>query len=417
MRVVSEMRVTVSHSGKQHSYQHALSLQRLGVLHQFVTSSYYRRSRWPDCVARQVPLLDAGLQKRWLNGLDEQRVSRRIGLELPELWYRNILKNGGRAELAMFQRDTRFDRWVSRRWACESDVFWGFQGSCLESLRAARKTGKLAVCEFATAHVTTAMRILGEEAAKHPEWAGTISNFHFPDWYRERLQQEPFEADFCVAASSFSQQSLIEAGIDSARIRILPLGADLSQFPFAARERKGPLKVLFVGGIGQRKGIKYLLEAIKNLNSTQIQLQLLGPLPADTSPLEEWSPWFDYLGRTNQTGVAKHMQEADVLVLPSVFEGFGLVILEAMATGLPVIANTHSCAPEVIRDGCDGFVLEPDDVNGLTETLEWCASHRPELQEMGKMAFERAQEFAWSKHRDRLHELLVSLEVASQDTQ
>nr|ADY61761.1 glycosyl transferase group 1 [Rubinisphaera brasiliensis DSM 5305] len=412
MRVAPEMRVTVSHSGKQHSYQHALSLQRLGVLHQFVTSSYYRRSRWPDCVARQVPRIDAGLQKRWLNGLDEQRVSRRIDLELPELWYRNILKNGGRAELAMFQRDTRFDQWVSNRWAHESDVFWGFQGSCLDSLRAARTAGRMAVCEFATAHVTSAIRILSEEAEKHPEWAGTISNFHFPDWYRERLEQEPFEADFCVAASSFSQQSLIEAGIDSARIRMLPLGADLSQFPFAKREPKGPLKVLFVGGIGQRKGIKYLLEAVKNLNSPQIQLQLLGPLPADTSPLDEWSPWFDYLGRTTQTGVARHMQEADVLVLPSVFEGFGLVILEAMATGLPVIASTHSCAPEVIEEAVSGFALRHDDVNGLSNKLAWCAENRSELSEMGRAARQRALDFSWESHTNRLKTLLDSLEVS-----
>ena len=412
MRVASEMRVTVSHSGKQHSYQHALSLQRLGLLHQFVTSSYYRRSRWPDRIARQVPRLDASLQKRWQRDLDERRVSRRIGLELPELWYRNILKNGSRAELAMFQRDAQFDQWVSRRWARESDVLWGFQGSCLESLRAARSAGRTAICEFATAHVTSAVKILKEEAEKHPEWASTISNFHFPDWYQERLEQEPFEADFCVAASSFSQQSLIEAGINSARIRILPLGADLSQFPFIAREQKGPLRVLFVGGIGQRKGIKYLLEAVKNLNSPQIQLQLLGPLPADTSPLEEWSPWFDYLGRTNQTGVAKHMQEADVLVLPSVFEGFGLVILEAMATGLPVIASTHSCAPEVIEENVSGFVLRHDDVMGLSNKIAWCAENRPELCEMGRAARQRALDFSWECHTKRLKTLLDSLEVS-----
>ena len=108
----------------------------------------------------------------------------------------------------MFERDAAFDKWVASRFAFESDIFWGFQGSCLESLQAAKTAGRLAVCEFATAHVTAAIRILSEEAEKHPEWAGTISNLHFPDWYRQRLEQEPHAADVCIAASGFTQRSL-----------------------------------------------------------------------------------------------------------------------------------------------------------------------------------------------------------------
>ena len=189
------MNITVSHSGKQHAYRHALSLQQLGLLNRFVTSTYYRRDRWPDRMAQWFTQVDRGLQKRWLPALDSDKVSRGLSFELPELYFRNILKNPQQAEMAMFQRDASFDRWVASRFAFASDIFWGFQGSCLESLRAAKVAGKLAVCEFATAHVTAAIRILSEECEKHPEWAGTISNFHFPDWYRERLEQEPLAAD------------------------------------------------------------------------------------------------------------------------------------------------------------------------------------------------------------------------------
>jgi starch synthase len=400
------MSITVSHSGKQHAYRHALSLQKLGVLGRFVTSTYYRRDCWPDQIAQWFPSLDRGLQKRWLEGLNSSLVTRHLSLEVPELFYRNVLKNPRRAETAMFERDAAFDRWVASRLAFESAVFWGFQGSCLESLRAARAAGKSAVCEFATAHVTAAIRILTEEAEKHPEWAATISNLHFPDWYRERLEQEPHAADVCIAASGFTQRSLEEVGIPTDRIRLLPLAADVDQFQFAERRTDGPLKVLFVGGIGQRKGIKYLLQAVQQLNSPQIQLSLLGPAPADDRPLKEYSKWYHYLGRTDQAGVVRQMQQADVLVLPSVFEGFGLVIVEAMATGLPVIASTHSCAPEVIRDGVDGFVLRPEDVNGLAERIAWCAEHRAELVPMGAHAYEQAQQFSWDAHCQRLTSLL-----------
>lgn len=398
--------ITVAHSGKQHAYQHALSLQRLGLLKRFVTSTYYKPDRWPDRLLRIVPRVDRALRKRWLEGLQQDLVTRRLTLEIPELWQRNIRKNRAAAERQMFQRDAAFDRWVASRFASESSVFWGFQGSCRLSLAAARAAGRIAVCEFATAHVTAAVRILSDEAERHPEWAATISNLHFPDWYREHLEQEPHNADYCVAASGFTQRSLEEVGVSSDRILQLPLAADLGQFQFSPRSTSGPLKVLFVGGIGQRKGIKYLLQAVEALNSPQIQLQLLGPLPPDETPLRQWRNWFAYLGRTDQAGVVRHMQQADVLVLPSVFEGFGLVIVEAMATGMPVIASTHSCGPEVIREGIDGFVLAPDDVTGLAEKIVWCAGHRKELVQLGVNAREQAQQFSWDAHRERLRGIL-----------
>lgn len=313
----------------------------------------------------------------------------------------------------MFRRDAAFDDWVAKRFAAESDLFWGFQGSCLESLRAASAAGRTAVCEFATAHVTAALRILSQEAERHPEWAATISNLHFPDWYRERLEAEPHAADYCIAASGFTQRSLEEVGIPRERIAMLPLGAELSRFTYRPRTADGPLKVLFVGGIGQRKGIKYLLQAIEKLNSPQIELRLLGPAPADPAPLQEYANLYRYLGRTDQAGVVEQMHQADVLVLPSVFEGFGLVIIEAMATGMPVIASTHSCGPEVIREGVDGFVLEPDDVTGLANKLDWCATHRRELVEMGSKASERAQAYSWEKHTERLGKVLGKWAVGS----
>ncbi|MCR9200674.1 MAG: glycosyltransferase family 4 protein [Planctomycetaceae bacterium] len=404
------MNVLVAHSGKQHAYQHSYSLQQLGVLERFVTSTYYKRDAWPDRWASRIPRLDIELQKRCLNGLDPTRVIRRPLLELPEIWHRNFRGNRAAAEAAMFNRDAKFDRWVARKFATESDLFWGFQGSCLKSLMAAKTAGRIAVCEFATAHVTSAVMILKEECERHPEWAGTISNLHFPDWYRERLEAEPKVADICVAASSFTQRSLMEVGVPLENIRLLPLASDIEQFQFRRRSASGPLNVLFVGGIGQRKGIKYLFEAIERVKSTNVKLKLLGPLPVDETPLRAWNHCFEYLGRTDQEGVVKHMHEADILVLPSVFEGFGLVIVEAMATGMPVIASTHSCAPEVVREGTDGFVLEPDDVDGLTDRITWCAENREQLVQMGVAAHSRAQSFSWDAHRERLARLINSIQ-------
>src|SRR5439155_14499390 len=118
---------------------------------------------------------------------------------------------------------------------------------------------------------------------------------------------------------------------------------------------------------------------------------------------------FQCRGRLDPCEVVREMHKAHVLVLPSVFEGFGLVIPEAMATGMPVIASTHSIGPEIIREGRDGFVLAPNDVEGLAAKLDWLASHRDEACRMGREAAERAKTASWEAHAVRVAEILSEI--------
>jgi glycosyltransferase involved in cell wall biosynthesis len=398
--------VVVAHAGKQHAYRHAVAVQRAGCLERFVTSGYYCPERLPDRLFARWGRADRALRRRNLDGLDCRRIVRRWRLELPELIARRVFGNGAFAEELVYRRDAKFDRWVARRWAATGNVYWGFQGSCMESLRAARAAGKIAVAEFATAHVTLAIRLLAAECEKHPEWADSISNFRFPDWYRERLEQEPHEADVCIAASRFTKNSLLDVGIADERIKLLPLGADLGEFSPTPRSADGPFRIVFVGGVGQRKGIKYLLEAFQKMRAASTELVIVGPLMGSGRALEQYRGCYTYLGRLDQSGVIDEMRRSHVLVLPSVFEGFGLVIPEAMATGMPVIASTHSIGPEIIRDGEDGFVLEPDDVDGLAAKLDWLAGHRRAACEMGRAATQQAQSLSWERHGERVAELI-----------
>lgn len=401
--------IVVAHSGKQHAYRHAAAVERAGALLRFVTSGYYKPDVLPDRLFGCSSWFDARLRRRTLSCLPSGKVVRGWRFELPELLARAILGNGGVADRLVMRRDARFDRWVARTWAKAGDIYWGFQGSCLESLRAARQAGVTAVAEFATAHVASAVEILSREAQRHPEWADTISNFHFPDWYRERLEQEPGAADYCVVASEFSRRSLERVGIDERKIKLLPLGVDVGDFTVGTRTATGPFRILFVGGIGQRKGIKYLLEAYQRIRTPATELILVGPMGKSAGPLAKYDGSFQYLGRMDQREVIREMHRAHVLVLPSVFEGFGLVIPEAMATGMPVIASTNSIGPEIIRDGQDGFVLAPDDVEGLAGKLDWLAHHRREAVEMGQEAAKRAHALSWEVHATRLSEIIAEI--------
>jgi alpha-maltose-1-phosphate synthase len=404
-----QIRIRVAHSGKQHAYRHALAVERARALDLFITSGYYKPDRFPDRWASKIGRVDRALRRRTQHGLPHEKIVRRWRYEVPELIARRALGLGKVAENCVFRRDALFDHWVAKRWVRDCDGYWGFQGSCLESLKAARKREIIAIAEFATAHVPRAIELLSQESIRHPEWASTISNFAFPDWYRERLEEEPHAADYCVAASQFTKASLEQVGIPSDRILLLPLGADVEQFAFVRRPTDGPFRVLFVGGVGQRKGVKYLLQAFEKIRGTGVELTLAGPLPADMRPLNAYRDTVRMTGRLDQSEIVREMHSAHVLVLPSVFEGFGLVIAEAMATGMPVIASTHSAGPDLMREGRDGFVLEPDDVEGLAQRLETLRADRERASEMGVSAAEQARTFSWDVHAERVREILIQL--------
>lgn len=401
--------VVVGHSGKQHAYRLAAAVQQAGALEAFLTSGYYKPASFPDRLLGRLRKADAALRRRHLPELDPERVARRWWLEAPELLARAVVPKSTLPGRLVCWRDAAFDRWAARRWVARGDVYWGFQGSCLESLRAARRAGRVAIAEFATAHVVQAIRLLSREAERHPEWADSISNLYFPDWYQARLEREPHEADYCVAASGFTRQSLCDVGVSPDKVKLLPLGTDLADFTFAPRQADGPFRILFVGGIGQRKGVKYLLEAYGRMRTPGTELVFVGPMCGSGKAFESYRGTYTYLGRRDQGDVVREMHRCHVLVLPSVFEGFGLVIPEAMATGMPVIASTHTAGPEIVREGEDGFVLAPEDVDGLAARLDWLAGHRKEAAGMGRVAAKRAEAFSWTAHAARVRDLLSEI--------
>ena len=111
------------------------------------------------------------------------------------------------------------------------------------------------------------------------------------------------------------------------------------------RRPAGRLKVLFAGSLGQRKGLSYLLEAVAMLK-TSVELTLLGKKTAEGCvPLEDAIRKYRWIPTLNHESVLREMHKHDVLVFPSLFEGFGLVISEAMAQGTPVITTSAHGRP------------------------------------------------------------------------
>lgn len=407
------MRILLSHSGKQHSYHVAKALDNKEALSRFYTSSYITSPYLQQVLTNRG---DTYWTRRFINGLNGSKVNAAWRFEIPEIILGKIYGNGAKVQSAVYNRDASFDAHVSKKLTNEDfDVFWGFQGSCLKSLRVATELGKKAVCELATGHVLAAKTILTEEQKLHPKWADSFDNLEFPASYQKRLEAEPHQASQVVVASQFTQQTLIDSGIPQSKIHMLPLGVDIDHITYQPEKytpfRSRPLRLLYAGRVTQRKGIAYLLEAMKSFpDASQVQLDIIGHIHGAGKGLDPYKGLFQLKPGVAQSELFELYQHYDALVLPTLFEGFGLVIIEAMAAGLPVITTDHSIGPELIKNDENGYIVPIRDVTAIVKAIESLASKTEgEMYQMRKNAREKSEEYTWQAYEPRLHKVLSNI--------
>jgi glycosyltransferase involved in cell wall biosynthesis len=266
-------------------------------------------------------------------------------------------------------------------------LFVGWSQVSLHSLRAARERGAFSALEHPMLHVELWQETMREEYARFAPDAAEFYSL-FPDSLVSRMLAEYQEADRIVVPSSAARASFLERGVPEERLVTVPFGVDTTYFA-PRRRRQQRFKVGFVGRLELLKGPQYLLQAWSFLRLENSTLSLVGPvLPEMQAHLGRIaaSRSVELLGQLDRGDVRRFMDDCDVLVFPTICDAFGLVMLEAMACGRPVIATTRSGAHDVISDGVDGFVVPPKDPKAIAERIDWLHSHRDDCSEMGRRA-------------------------------
>jgi glycosyltransferase involved in cell wall biosynthesis len=295
------------------------------------------------------------------------------------------------------------DRLVRRRLE-SADLFVGWSQVSLNCLVKMKSLGVVTLLEHPMSHVDTWMTLVGEEFRRWGERESSQSSL-FSKSLISRMKQEYQCADFIGVLSSFAKKSFLAAGIPESRIVQVPLGVDIEQFRPVA-PRSGTFRVLVVGRLEFLKGIQYVLQAFSELRLPDAEIWLVGPvLPEVKALLARYDgPEVRVIGPIANGEIARYYQQADVLVFPSINDAFGLVILEGMASGLPVIATDHSGAPDVIENLVDGFVIPIRSVEAIKERLDWLYRHRDDAREMGCRARKKvADRFTWDHYGQHLN--------------
>jgi glycosyltransferase involved in cell wall biosynthesis len=359
-------------------------------------------------------------------------LGRRVFAELPPSrirtmpWRELVRQIAGRVELtgltrhetswastdAIYRALDRYAARALRRGVIRPRLVYAYEDGALETFRESNRQGISSVYELPIIYWRLAHQILGEERELRPAWASTLDALRDSPAKLQRKDLELALSDAVVVPSHFVAESLVMAPQRPRRIEILPYGAPLPfEAPVTRRVDYEPLRILYAGHLTQRKGLAYLFEALSRFEYPY-ELCLAGPLPtAHCSALEAAlaNPRHRWLGRLPHARLLEHMARSHVFVFPSLVEGLALVIGEAMAHGLPVIATPNSGARELVRDRIESFIVPIRDPDAIAEKLTLLYEDEGWRRAMAEAAKRRAAEMSWALFEDRVAGLVREL--------
>ncbi len=285
------------------------------------------------------------------------------------------------------------------------DGVYAYDDGALETFRYAKDKGVKCFFDLPIVHWRCYQSLLVDEAKRNPEWAETLGVFGDSKEKLARKDNELLLADRVFVASSFTKDSIQKYFPYklNAAINVIPYGfPDVYEGRTYEAVDNRKLRFLYVGRLSQSKGLSYLFDAVKQFEN-EIELTIIGlnSYP-DCKVLQSNLAVHKYLGPKPHDKVLEEMRKADVLIFPSLFEGFGMVITEAMSQGTPVIATNRTCAVDVIRNGLNGWVVEAGSVLSLANAIRDVISRKRELKEIGRKAMETASRRPWSCYENEL---------------
>jgi glycosyltransferase involved in cell wall biosynthesis len=373
-----------------HYYYTALSLERRGYLQRYITGP---SARDDEAWLRRLwgPFRKLWTERR-LQDIPPSKIKR---LWLHEIVQKSVPRVGGSPALSNVLSAELFAR-ESARLVNDCEVLHFVHSVGWIAAAKMKRRGATIICDMREEHPQFQVDILSEEAA-HLGVKVDIANPH----YRRRVLEEIDLADYIFCPSSYAKRTFLSRGISEKKLVICPYGVDAKKF--AVHEppsAEGEFRVLFLGRVCMRKGVHYLLEGFRRAALPNARLILAGPVdPAFRIVLDRYSGLFDELGSVAHSRVQECYSNADVFVMPSLADSYGLVVSEAMSAGLPVIVSENTGMSDFITDGREGFVVPIRNGEAIAERLTFLYENRDRCAGMGEAGVATARKLDWENYQ------------------
>lgn len=401
-----QVKVMVAHPEQQHSYRLAGALEQASMLDSYVTTVYYGKRSL-------TRLITAALPERWAHKARSRKTD-----ELSEEQIIQLCEGEGLLKL-LCQNSSRLRRWyytvklhVADRFARKAarlaisrrvDAVVAFDGTSPLLFEILERDAPqiVRILDMSGANLLYTRQIYERDLELQPDYAEMLKKERQVVWNpkrQERSRREIASAQYFLCGSEFVVRSLAFSDVEPSHCELCPYGVDIEQFKYAPHDVPAadkPIRCIFVGGTKEHKGVSYLLQAFEKVGAETAKLTIVGAVTLPAELRTKYQDIVTFVGMLPHDEIPQIMSEHDLLVMPSLSEGFSLTILEAMACGLPVICSQNSGAVGVIEDGVEGYFVPIQDTDALVNRIRWFDANRDLIPVMGASARATAERHTW----------------------
>ena len=307
-----------------------------------------------------------------------------------------MLKIGRNKKKVYHLRNLLFQALIPNHLIQQSDLVIGFDTASSVLGARCRKLGKPFLLDQTAVSKTTSS-----------QWAFKMDEKTDETFEIERERKEVQNVDALVVASTFCKETFLGK---AKKIYVNPYGTSFNPQPretiVLPKDRK--IKLLFAGNATWNKGVRQLEELwnkVNRENPGQVTLTIAGSVTAELRD-RLLACGCKVAGRLSSVDLQRLMASSDVLIFPSLYEGFGFVVLEAMAQGMVVFGSMNSGARDVIQNGLNGFLFPANEIQGMAETLADLMANPKKREQIGHAASETAKKFSWEAYGKRYEQIL-----------
>ncbi len=405
--------IIIAHPGKQHSFQTAVGVKKTGFHMEYCTTVYDK----PGSLTNFI--------KRFLNKNDSEKANTRRSSKIKDTEVHQILEWYGLYQLFMMRRNISGDRYnkindslnvmfghrvakLAKKMHADAVVSYDNNSLTLFSDLSKNSPDTIRILDMAAANRIYMKRIYETDCRISPDFAAKLKEecpIIESEGVCERIQKEIELSQYFLVGSSFVKKSLEYSGVASERIYLCPYGVDTSEFcrkEFKIRGESEPIRFVFVGGTKQLKGLSYMLQAFQRVDHAKATFTIIGADTLDSKLKEKYATDVDFAGMVLHDKMPGILQNYDVMIFPSLGEGFSLSMVEALACGLPIISSTNTGVNDFIDDGKNGFIVPVQNTAAIVDKMEWFINHHEEIPRMGRIAIETASELTWDNYHKKV---------------
>lgn len=298
-----------------------------------------------------------------------------------------------------------FTRGVASRLTSKDTAIYAFEYTALEAFEAARDLGVKTILDFPSLNGREYEQQQDSEKMRFPELIGRHDSYFKARFERRqsRRDAEMHLADLIITNSSLTRASHIKAGAPAEKTVAVPYGAPQPVTSITSHSIARPLKLVWAGTFSIRKGAHYLIDALARLGpQSGVEVEVYGAIVVPDRVWRSSTSSMKFFGSVTRDTLFAALDAADALIFPTLSDGFGMVVTEAFARGLPVITTNRAGAADLIKHGKNGLLVPAGDTDALADTITWCIENREALAAMRTAALQSARDWQWSDYRRAL---------------